>query len=198
MTDESTTESPIAENPTERRRVGAAVHRIMQSYADDYPSKAFGLLQEAIQNAIDARASPDDLAVVSVTIRYDPARRNLSISDHGTSGMSHCQRCTWGKRNDSVEDCHEKDCRWGNFHYLGGLAKGPVSLGCRGLGKSLLLVAGKRLTVRTKLAAEGVPAQSMASQWDRDGEDWFWSLKPSAAFGADSSPGTEFIPSGIG
>lgn len=181
----------------QRRRIGAAVHRVMEAYADDYPNKAHGLLQEAIQNAIDARATPLGFKEVAITIRYDPQARILSIRDHGTTGMSHCKKCDWGLREDAPDGCHEKDCKWGNFHYLGGESKTSGSLGYRGMGKSLMLVAGERLTVRTTVAPGITPAGCLASQWDRQADDWYWTPKPAAAPAADAAPGSEFIIEGI-
>jgi hypothetical protein len=186
-----------SERPPERRRIGAALHRVMEAYADDYPNKAHGLVQEAIQNAIDARATPLGFKDVAITIRYDPQSRILSIRDHGTTGMSHCGKCEWGLRKDAPDGCHEKDCKWGNFHYLGGESKTSGSLGYRGMGKSLMLVAGERLTVRTTVAPGITPGGRMASQWDRQDEDWYWTPKPEAAPGVASAPGSEFIVEGV-
>ncbi|MFQ5910117.1 MAG: hypothetical protein ACE5IJ_05270 [Thermoplasmata archaeon] len=166
----------------------------MESYKDDYPDHAQGILQEAIQNSVDARLG--DFGDVVIVIEYDPSARILRIRDYGTTGMSHCDQCEWGIRSDNLEDCHEKDCKWGNFHYLGGLAKDVQQLGYRGQGKSLAVVAGDSLTVRTKVVH---PREhiSMASRWEREGDECYWELVPEEAMGPRDKPGTELIITGV-
>lgn len=180
-----------------RHRLGSATHRLMESYKDDYPSHAKGVLQEAIQNSVDARLLPDRFRDVAITIHYDSERRILRIRDYGTTGMPHCEKCDWGTRLDTGEDCHEKDCAWGNFHYLGGLAKKTHQLGYRGQGKSLAIVAGEGLVVRTKVANSKDGDVTMSSRWTREGDDWFWEIDPKEAMKPTESPGTELIIHGI-
>jgi hypothetical protein len=178
-----------------RRRLSAATHRLMESYKDSYPSHARGICQEAIQNSVDARQNPQSFRDVTVTIQYDPAKRILRLRDYGTTGMSHCGACEWGIKPGTKADCHEPTCKWGNFHYLGGLAKSHDQLGSRGQGKSLAIVAGERFLVRTKLV--GAENIAMASEWVRDGDEWSWKLIPDQAPKAEDKPGTELVIHGI-
>lgn len=177
------------------RRVGTATHRLMESYKDDYPSHAKGIFQEAIQNSVDARLTPAGFKDLTIVLSYDPQERTLRIRDYGTSGMSHCDQCDWGVKPGTNEDCHEADCRWGNFHYLGGLSKGGGELGYRGQGKSLAIVGGTELTVRTKLV--GAEHLSMASVWLRRGEEWYWRKAPELGMTRDDKPGTELVIKGV-
>jgi hypothetical protein len=169
----------------------------MESYKDDYPSHAKGIVQEAVQNAVDARLDDLGFKKVVITIEYNPESRILRIRDYGTTGMSHCSKCDWGYRNDTNEDCHEKDCKWGNFHYLGGIAKDLKHLGSRGQGKSLLIVAGDHLVVRTKVATSDGSHVAMGSIWTREGEDWYWEKASGEALKPTESPGTEFVCYGV-
>lgn len=178
------------------RRVSSATYRLMESYKDSYPNHAQGILQEAIQNAIDARVNPDSYRDVAVTIEYDKKQRTLRIRDYGTTGMSHCQKCYWGIRRDNGADCHEKGCRWGYFHYLGGLGKDAGQLGFRGQGKSLAIVAGERFVVRT-LVRDGTSTDTMASEWTRDEDEAVSRLVPDEAMKADDKPGTALIIYGV-
>ncbi len=175
----------------EPRRVGTATHRLMESYKDDYPSHAKGIFQEAIQNSVDARLSPQGFKDLTIVIEYDRDQRTLRIRDYGTTGMSHCTKCDWGIKVETNEDCHEKECKWGNFHYIGGLSKEARQLGSRGQGKSLAIVAGKRLVVRTKLV--GQEHVSMGSEWTRKGDEWYWQNFPDLQLGPSDPPGTELI-----
>lgn len=177
-----------------RRRVSAATHRLMESYKDDYPSHAKGILQEAIQNSIDARIAHASFKDVTIVIEYDPNARELRIRDYGTTGMPHCSNCTWGVK-PTGEDCHEEGCNWGNFHYLGGLAKTADQLGSRGQGKSLAITAGKSLVVRTKTF--GSEHISMASKWSRDGDDWYWDRMRELGMATTDKPGSELIITGV-
>ena len=178
---------------TKRRKVASATNRLMEAYIDDYPTThALGIIREAIQNSIDARINPADFKHTSISINYDPERRILRLRDYGTTGMSHCEKCHWGIRNDSDEDCHEHACKWGNFHYLGGLAKNANQLGIRGQGKSLAIVAGDKFIVRTKIE-DNDETKSMASEWSQEGEDWYWELIPESAMKNGESIGTELI-----
>jgi hypothetical protein len=183
-----------------RKKLSANTHRLMESYKDDYPSHAKGIFQEAIQNSIDAKFS--EYKNVKITIKYDSKKRILYIRDYGTTGMSHCSKCYWGRRNDSKEECHESNCNWGNFHYLGGLAKGVGDLGSRGQGKSLLIIAGTKTIIRTKLTNDKSKSgndmcTTMASQWIRDQDDWEWELIPEQSMSDSDPAGSEIIIYGV-
>jgi len=176
-----------------RRKVASATNRLMEAYIDDYPTThSLGIIREAIQNSIDARQNPTDFKHVSITINYDHERRILKIRDYGTTGMSHCDKCYWGIRIDNSDDCHEHECKWGNFHYLGGLAKDTHQLGIRGQGKSLAIIAGDKFIVRTKIN-ENDTSSSMASEWSQAGDDWYWEPIPDLAMKESESIGTELI-----
>ena len=168
----------------------------MESYKDDYESHAKGIFQESIQNSIDAKKS--DYKDVKIIIRYDPKNRILSIRDYGTTGMPHCKKCFWG-RISGAEDCHDDHCSWGNFHYLGGLGKPLNSLGSRGQGKSLLIVAGTETIVRTKIASPKSfhKTDTMASHWTRSGNDWTWVLSEDYLMKSDEPEGSEIIIRGV-
>lgn len=186
----------IPEYAKGRKKLSANTHRLMESYKDGYPSHAKGIFQEAIQNSIDARLS--NYKDVKITIKYDSKKRILSIRDYGTTGMPHCPKCYWGRRNDSKEECHEPNCNWGNFHYLGGLAKGFGELGSRGQGKSLLIIAGTKTIIRTKIADTKTKnsddkSVTMASQWIRDHDDWEWELIPEQSMTVSDPAGSEII-----
>lgn len=187
----------IPQYAKERHKLTANTHRLMENYKDDYESHAKGIFQEAIQNSIDAKVT--NYSDVKITIKYDPQKRILAIRDYGTTGMSHCEKCYWGRIEDS-EDCHADNCNWGNFHFLGGLSKAEVgSLGSRGQGKSLIIIAGSETIVRTKIANPQSYHKeiSMASKWTRSGNDWEWSLLEDSIMKSDEQPGTEIIVKGI-
>ncbi len=177
--------------------MGSATYRLMESYKDDYPDHAQGILQEAIQNSIDARLPPKGFKDVVIVIKYDREARVLRVRDYGTTGMPHCERCDWGIKIDSGEDCHEKDCKWGNFHYLGGLAKDMRQLGYRGQGKSLAVVAGERLVVRTKVAHPEGNHISMASELGQEGDECYWDPQKENAMEPTDKPGTELTIYGV-
>jgi len=186
----------IPEFAKEPHKLSANTHRLMENYKDDYESHAKGIFQEAIQNSIDAKKT--DYTDVKITIRYDPEKRILSIRDYGTTGMPHCKKCYWG-RIAHKDDCHEENCNWGNFHYLGGLGKPLGSLGSRGQGKSLLIVAGSKTIVRTKIASVRNldMTETMASEWARSGDDWTWILSEDNLMKPDEPEGSEIIIEGI-
>jgi len=175
-------------------RVKTNVHRAMVAYKDQYDSHASGLIQEAIQNAADAKLR--DLAWKDwrFVIKYDPDARKLTLRDYGTTGMPHCERCNWGELPDG-DVCSAKACKWGVFHGFAFLGKEGGMLGSRGQGKSLAIVAGSETVVRTKVAA--APEQRMASRWTFDGEDWVWELAPNEAPGEGWPPGTEIEIQGV-
>lgn len=179
------------------RRVSSATYRLMESYKDSYPNHAQGILQEAIQNAVDARADQSTFKDLVVTVSYDKKQRTLRIRDYGTTGMSHCAKCYWGIRKDNGADCHEKGCKWGNFHYLGGLAKDAGQLGFRGQGKSLAIVAGERFLVRTLVkGADGQP-ETMASEWTREDDEAVSRQVPDQVMAPEDKPGTELVIYGV-
>lgn len=187
----------IPQYAKERHKLTANTHRLMENYKDDYESHAKGIFQEAIQNSIDAKIS--DYSEVKITIKYDPQKRILSIRDYGTTGMSYCKKCYWG-RIEGSEDCHADNCDWGNFHFLGGLSKAEVgSLGSRGQGKSLIIIAGIETIVRTKIANPQPYHKeiSMASKWTRTGNDWEWSLVEDSIMKSNEQAGTEIIVNGV-
>lgn len=177
-----------------QHRVKTNVNRAMVAYKDQYDSHASGLLQEAIQNAADAKLGSLPWKEWRFVIKYDKSARKLILRDYGTTGMPHCSRCNWGELPDGGI-CSDKACNWGVFHSFAFAAKEGGMLGSRGQGKSLAIVAGKEIIVRTKVAA--APACVMASKWTFDGEDWVWELAPEEAPGADWAPGTEIEIRGV-
>jgi hypothetical protein len=54
-----------------------------------------------------------------------------------------------------------------------------------------MIVAGKRLVVRTKLVGE--EHISMASEWTRRGDEWYWRKVPELQMEPSDKPGTELI-----
>ena len=175
-------------------KVKTNVHRAMVSYKDQYDSHASGLLQEAIQNAADAKLAGTPWKDWRFTMRYDPKTRTLTLRDYGTTGMPHCRKCQWGELPDG-EVCSGKSCNWGVFHSFAFLAKEGGMLGSRGQGKSLAIVAGQGTIVRTKVALN--PAKRMASRWTFSGDDWVWELLPEDAPADDWPPGTEIEVRGV-
>jgi hypothetical protein len=166
--------------------------RIAQSYADQYSDHASGLIQELIQNGIDAHDNGYDK--VRITIAYDSATRTLKYHDYGTKGMTPCKKCHWGRLENGTS-CHDSECGWGAFHYFGAKIKeGGGQLGSRGQGKSLMLTAGNGLIVKTKVAATN---ESMTAVYTPTETGWNWELNPSMNMKEESPPGTEIIINGI-
>jgi energy-coupling factor transporter ATP-binding protein EcfA2 len=166
--------------------------RIAQSYAQQYSDHASGLIQELIQNGIDAHV--DGYDKVRITIAYDSAARTLKYRDYGTKGMSPCKKCHWGRLENGTS-CHDVGCGWGAFHYFGAKTKEAGGLlGSRGQGKSLMLTAGNGLIVKTKVAATN---ESMTASYTPTETGWNWELNPLLNMKEDSPPGTEIIISGI-
>ncbi len=175
-------------------RVKTNVHRAMVSYKDQYDSHASGLIQEAIQNAADAKIPDMTWKDWRFIIKYNKEERTLTLRDYGTTGMPHCPNCLWGELPGG-EVCSDRACNWGVFHSFAFLAKEGGMLGSRGQGKSLAVVAGRETFVRTKVAAD--PRKGMSSLWTFDGQDWAWQNVPEEASGADWPPGTEIEIRGV-
>ena len=179
-----------------QHRVKANVDRAMKSVKDSYASHASGLLQEVIQNAADAKRPDAPWKDWSLTIRYDPDQRVLTVRDYGTTGMPHCSKCNWGELPNS-EACADEKCSWGVFHGFAFVGKEGGKLGSRGQGKSLAIVAGMKTLVRTLVASDA--KKRMASIWkvSEKEQDWTWELSPSDAPPENWSPGTEIEVHGI-
>ena len=175
-------------------RVKTNVHRAMISYKDQYDSHASGLIQEAIQNAADAKIHSLPWKEWRFVIKYDRDAHTFTLRDYGTTGMPHCHNCNWGEFPNG-EVCSDRACNWGVFHSFAFLAKEGGMLGSRGQGKSLAVVAGRETFVRTKITAN--QTKSMASLWTFDGEDWAWQNMPDEAPEADWPPGTEIEIRGV-
>lgn len=151
-------------------------HQVWKAYVDSYDSQAFGMLQEDCQNSFDAypeKTPPKDMKVV---IKYDADARTFRHRDFGTLGMPHCSSCNWGIGEGDIE-CTNPSCPWGSFHNMGYSTKAGASLGSRGMGKSLQLLAGRRTVVVTTLP----DGQTHASEWERTGKDWQWMPAPQEA-----------------
>jgi hypothetical protein len=130
---------------------------------------------------------------MKVTIKYDADTRTLTHRDFGSLGMPHCRDCDWGIRPGGIE-CESTDCAWGCFHNMGYTNKGGASLGARGMGKSLQLLAGTETQVTTTLP----DGRNQTSVWERESaeKDWHWRPAPERAR-ALSAPGTEVVTKGV-
>lgn len=150
-----------------------------------------GLLQENAQNSFDAYppgTPPDGMKIV---VKYDADERTLIWRDFDTAGMYHCEDCEWGELPNG-EPCTNDGCPWAAFHNMGYTTKGEGwTLGSRGMGKALQLLAGERTVVRTTLPDGG----SAASEWIRT-DDWQWRLAEDQIEEL-SAPGTEITTTEI-
>ena len=174
------------------RVLGGDWNRGMEAYVDGYRPlgnrfHAKGILQEiALQNVIDAIL--EGLNSASVSIVVDDPKGELKIRDEGTTGMCDCDDCEWGVLPDG-NDCEE--CPWGSFHFMAAAQK-EGKLGDRGMGKSLLLRAGKRVIVKTKIATKDGSHKSMASEFYQNKRgQWAYQIRPELAPDEKEKPGTE-------
>jgi hypothetical protein len=143
------------------------------------------------QNSFDAYPPNTKLKDMRIVIRYDADARVLTWRDYDTRGMPHCPECVWGERPDG-KLCVNATCSWGAFHNMGYSVKdGEMAIGSRGMGKALVLLAGKKTTVRTTLPDTAY----MASSWEK-GDDWLWRNAPELAKQL-SAPGTEIETSDV-
>lgn len=166
-------------------------HHVWQGYVDSYDSQAFGILQEDCQNSFDAYSGNIPAKEMKVVVKYDADSRILRHRDFGTLGMPHCPSCTWGIGEGDIE-CTNPACPWGSFHNMGYSTKAGDSLGSRGMGKALQLLAGKQTVVVTTLPS----GETHSSIWERTGKDWQW--KPNPEGGRQlSEPGTEITTTDI-
>lgn len=170
----------------------ANIDRVWRNYIDDFPQgHALGLLQETCQNSFDAYPADTDPRDMKVLLRYDADGRAFSVRDFDTTGMSHCSDCDWGK-TDEGPCLNERECPWGAFHNMGYTTKlSTDSLGSRGMGKSLQILAGERTVIRTTLP-DGVCG---ASEWVKK-DDWYWRNAPEEEEEL-SAPGTEMVTTGV-
>lgn len=170
----------------------ANIDRVWSNYIDDFPQgHARGLLQESCQNSFDAYPEDTDPPDMRVLIQYDADAREFSVRDFDTTGMYHCESCEWGQV-DEGPCLNEDGCPWGAFHNMGYTTKlSSESLGSRGMGKSLQVLAGERTVVRTTLP----DGRCGASEWIMK-DDWRWRLAPDEEQEL-SAPGTEIVTTGV-
>lgn len=145
--------------------------RVWQAYVSSFKSHALGILQEDIQNSVDAYASDVAPDKYKILVEYDADKRILTHRDFGTRGMPHCTECEWGIKKSGVV-CTNSDCPWGCYHNMGYTSKDVKdgqSIGSRGMGKSLQLLAGIETQVRT-LLPDGIFGSSV---WEKT-TDWRW------------------------
>lgn len=157
----------------------------MDAYADEYPNRAFGILQEDVQNGIDAYAENTAENRMHIEFDYDADKRTLRYRDYDTLGMGHCSLCIWGiiEREAGRVPCTERECRWGCYHNIAYSGKGGTLLGSRGLGKSVRIASGRKTTVKTKLP----DGRAHASIWEQVGGDWKWRPAPEIAWDSETA-----------
>lgn len=167
-------------------------HVVWKNYVDQFEGgHAAGLLQEAGQNSFDAYPPGTPQKGMKIAIKYDAGERVLKWRDFDTRGMPHCNDCKWGELSDG-KPCVNGKCPWGAFHNMGYSVKdGGLSLGSRGMGKSLTLLAGARTIVRTMLPN----GKFNASEWEKK-DDWVWRNAPELVKPL-SAPGTEIETTGV-
>ncbi len=164
---------------------------VMKAYVDEYDNHAFGILQEDSQNGFDAYAKGTMPKDMKIEFKYDGDNKVFYYRDFGTVGMPHCNECQWGTRPDGVP-CTNQDCSWGCYHNLAYSGKTGLSLGSRGMGKSLRMESGEKTVVNTTLP----DGRNMASEWQVVDGDWKWRKAPELARKLSIS-GTEMITYGI-
>jgi len=181
------------------RVLGGDWDRSMKQYVDNYRDlgtrfHAKGILQEIVlQNVVDAILN-NQLNIASVSVVVDDPEGQLIIRDEGTTGMCDCKECEWGVRLDG-RDCEE--CPWGSFHFMAAAQK-EAKLGDRGMGKSLLLQAGERVVVRTKVATKDGTHHAMASEFYRnDRGQWSYMNREDLAPVQNENIGTEITVYGV-
>ena len=168
-------------------------HHVWRAYVDSYSNHAFGILQEDGQNSFDAYPPGTDPKSMKVVVKYDADSRTLTHRDYGSLGMPHCRDCEWGIRAGGLE-CESTDCAWGCYHNMGYTNKGGESLGARGMGKSLQLLAGTETQVTTTLP----DGRHQTSVWERESaqKDWHWRPAPERDRELSSS-GTEVVTKNV-
>lgn len=164
---------------------------VMKVYVDEYPNHAYGILQEDAQNGFDAYPEGAIPREMKIQFKYDVDKKTLYYRDFKTNGMAHCSECEWGTRSDG-KPCTNEGCGWGCYHNLAYSGKSGLSLGSRGMGKSLRIESGEKTIVNTTLP----DGRSMASVWQIVDGDWKWRLSPEDTKEL-SQPGTEIITYGI-
>jgi len=173
--------------------LGGDWDRSMKQYVDNYRDlgakfHAKGIIQEIVfQNVVDA-INNSTLNIGSVSVVVDDPEGCLIIRDEGTTGMCDCERCDWGALPGGGE-C--QICPWGSFHFMAAAQK-EGKLGDRGMGKSLLLQAGKRVIVRTKIATKDGSHRAMASEFQRNKQGlWVYIKRAELAPNEQENIGTE-------
>jgi hypothetical protein len=186
------------------KQVRSNQQRQMQQYVDQFGKigHARGMLGESVfQNTIDA-AFRGVIGKVKVEVFVDPEKRSMTIRDRGTTGMYHCDECLWSDIMEDgvlVAECENfKNCPWSAFHTMSMEGKGRGDLGQRGMGKSLLSLAG---TGGIKVRTRTVSGDTMAS-WFRPKKDsgvgaWEWLLTPDERWTGSGDPGTEIEVVGL-
>ena len=164
---------------------------VMKAYVDEYPNHAYGILQEDAQNGFDAYPEGTLPKEMKIQFKYDADKKILYYRDFKTNGMAHCSECEWGIRSDGTP-CINEGCGWGCYHNLAYSGKSGLSLGSRGMGKSLRIESGEKTVVNTTLP----DGRSMASVWQVIDGDWKWreSLEDTKRL---LQPGTEITTYGI-
>jgi hypothetical protein len=176
----------------------------MKQYVDQFGKigHARGILGESVfQNTIDA-AFRGVIGKVKVEVFVDPVKRSMTIRDRGTTGMYHCDECYWSdiiEEGEVVGECENFiNCPWSTFHTMAMEGKGGGYLGQRGMGKSLLSLAGTGgIKVRTRTTSGETMASWFRAVPESGTGAWEWLLIPEEAWTGPGDPGTEIEVVGL-